>query len=172
VRQGDDQATTRRLLSVHDAAEALDLTVEAVRSRLKRGTLQREKGDDGTVYVVVEDRQGGDRAQPGGDRAGDGSDDRARQDGDRSALLAAKDQTIRTLEQQLEAEREANRENRRIIAGLVQRVPELEPAPETSSAPRESPETASEEPNSTHAPPEPQELTQRRSWWRQFFGLE
>jgi len=30
-------------------------------------------------------------------------------------------------------EREANRENRRIIAGLVQRVPELEPAVEASS---------------------------------------
>ncbi len=30
-------------------------------------------------------------------------------------------------------EREANRENRRIIAGFVQRVPELEPAVEASS---------------------------------------
>jgi hypothetical protein len=39
----------------------------------------------------------------------------------------------------------ANRENRRIIAGLVQRVPELEAAPE----PRELPQTASEEPPGT-----------------------
>jgi hypothetical protein len=40
--------------------------------------------------------------------------------------VAAKDETINLLRSQLEAEREANRENRRIIAGLVQRVPGLE----------------------------------------------
>ena len=37
------------------------------------------------------------------------------------------------LREQLKEEREANRENRRIIAGLVQRVPELKPAVEASS---------------------------------------
>ncbi len=45
------------------------------------------------------------------------------------------------LRAQLDQEREANRENRRIIAGLVQRVPELEPSREQ----RNGPETASEE---------------------------
>ena len=66
---------TKRLLTVHEAADALGLTVEAVRSRIKRGTLQKEKDDDGTVYVVVENgggRPSTDQARPGNclDRAG------------------------------------------------------------------------------------------------------
>src|SRR5215211_7579809 len=55
---------------------------------------------------------------------------------------------IEHLRAQLEEAHEANRENRRIIAGLVQRVPELEPARET----RESPETTPEGPGDTEAP--------------------
>ncbi len=43
---------------------------------------------------------------------------------------------VEVLRQQLAEEREANQENQRIIADLVQRVPELEPAP----GPRETPE--------------------------------
>ena len=55
-------------------------------------------------------------------------------------VVDAKDEAIRMLKDQLEAEREANRENRRIIAGSVQRVPELEATPE----PRDAPETGSD----------------------------
>src|SRR5215211_7887288 len=69
--QDGDRAPTGQRLTVSQAADALGITVEAVRSRLKRGTLKREKGDDGTTYVIVdsEARPGGDRTQPGGDRA-------------------------------------------------------------------------------------------------------
>ena len=67
------------------------------------------------------------------------------------------------LREQLNQEREANRENRRIIAGLVQRVPELEPVSES----RESSETATPEAEGVETP-----LTQeRRAWWRRFFDL-
>jgi hypothetical protein len=41
---------------------------------------------------------------------------------------------VRSLENQLADEREANRDNRRIIAGLVQRIPELEPPREPSGS--------------------------------------
>ncbi len=54
---------------------------------------------------------------------------------DQTALVAM----VEVLRQQLAEEREANKENKRIIADLVQRVPELEPAPE----PREAPEASS-----------------------------
>ncbi len=53
-------------------------------------------------------------------------------------VVDAKDEAIRMLKDQLEAERE----NRRIIAGLVQRVPELEATPE----PPDAPETGSPKP--------------------------
>jgi hypothetical protein len=82
--------------------------------------------------------------------------------------VAAKDETINLLRSQLEAEREANRENRRIIAGLVQRVPELE-------APRNGHETAAEASGGVVEDREgeggPQNGSQRRSWWRTWFGF-
>ena len=49
------------------------------------------------------------------------------------------------LREQLKKEREANRENRRIITGLVQWVPELEPAKDSSSERPESPVMSSGE---------------------------
>ncbi len=63
-------------------------------------------------------------------------------------MISAKDEAIRVLREQLEAEREASAELRRIVAGLVQRVPELEAPPE----PREAPETTSEESGGGNGP--------------------
>jgi hypothetical protein len=40
---------------------------------------------------------------------------------------------------------EANRENRRIIAALTQRIPEIDPPQDSASEPREAPETAAED---------------------------
>ena len=72
----------------------------------------------------------------------------------------------RMLREQLEEAHAANRENRRIIAGLVQRVPELEAA----SEPREAPREASTRPdNGTGYPDEGD--AQEPSWWRRLFGL-
>ena len=75
---------------------------------------------------------------------------------------------------QLAEEREARRRADTIIAQLTQanatlaqRVPELEVPTEQ----REGPMAASEEPDKGK-PPEQQEHSQRRSWWRAFFGLE
>ena len=81
---------------------------------------------------------------------------------DAETIVAAKDETIRALREQLDRAEERDRENRRIIAGLVQRIPELEPAPE----PRESPVSASEPRSDTQAPQE----EERRSWWQKLFG--
>lgn len=71
------------------------------------------------------------------------------------------------LEHQLETEQAASAELRRIVAGLVQRVPELEAAPE----PPESPESADEgSGSSSTAAPEEQEKQTSRPWWRRMFG--
>lgn len=79
------------------------------------------------------------------------------------------------MREQLAEEREARRRADTIIAQLThanatlaQRVPELEAATEQ----REGHVTASEEADKGTAPPEQQEPSQRRSWWRAFFGLE
>jgi hypothetical protein len=45
--------TPARRVTVPDAAALLGLSEDAVRSRLKRGTLRTEKGDNGTIFVVL-----------------------------------------------------------------------------------------------------------------------
>ena len=83
---------------------------------------------------------------------------------------------VRSLEDQLGQEHDANRENRRIIAALTQRIPELE-AP-ASPEPRDVDLSATEEvPTSspTKKPrPRPEAgaetLPEPRSWWRRVFG--
>ena len=97
-----------------EAAKALGISPEAVRNRLSRGTLESVK-ENGRVFVLI------DR-----DMARDTDDMPTDTPHESTAVIEAKDETIRVLKDLLDAEREANRENRRIIVGLVQRVPELE----------------------------------------------
>jgi excisionase family DNA binding protein len=145
---------TSRRLTVQEAAEVLGTSVDAVRMRVRRGSLESEKDPDGRVYVWVD---------------GDSSETKPGLDGEPSMLISAKDETIRILTQQLESERRANEENRRIIAALTSRIPELE-APQE---PREVPETATAEPvEPTPSDParDAPEAAQPQSWWRRVFG--
>ena len=162
-----DHPTDRRV-TVAQAAELLGLSEDAVRSRLKRGTLSKEKDADGTVFVVVN----GDRPATNGDRP------ETDQTTDQSALalmqahLDSLGEQLTYIRDQLDQEREANRENRRIIAGLVQRVPELE-AP-AAQEPREAPQLVAEEPEGAEPRPATEEAQEdaqpRSSWWRRWFG--
>ena len=78
------------------------------------------------------------------------------------------------LREQLDKEREANRENRRLLAAALERIPAIE-----ASEARESPQTGSErvvrdgygEAEPETQKPTSEEPVQRRSWWREFFGL-
>jgi hypothetical protein len=153
--------------SIPDAAKVLALTEEAVRQRVKRGSLDSIKVD-GKLFVLLdndtsEDLSNGRKRQVI-DTSNDGFNDTS---SDRSRLVDALEDEVAHLRRQLEQANERDRENRRIIAGLVTRVPELEAAPE----PRESHETASEGNGGevSHDQERPQE---RRSWWRRFFGIE
>src|SRR3954453_21799781 len=51
-----------RRYTVNEAAEILGISAEAVRARINRGTLRKEKSEDGTVYV----RMNADYTHPGG----------------------------------------------------------------------------------------------------------
>ena len=74
------------------------------------------------------------------------------------------------LERQLETEQAASAELRRIVAGLVQRVPELEPAREAPPERRESDVSASEERGGAGVPSKGQDQEQPVSWWRKLFS--
>src|SRR5215211_1054620 len=52
MQYNDDRRPTNQKATVQDAAKILGITPEAVRQRLKRGTLAKEKAPDGTVYVL------------------------------------------------------------------------------------------------------------------------
>jgi hypothetical protein len=134
---------------VAEAADALGITVDAVRSRVKRGTIDHER-KGGRVYVLL----GADEARPNHDQDSDQDTDQgARESEDRTAELIA------TLREQLQAERQVHAEARRIIAGLVERIPAIE-------APQEASETSEtvEEPERAEPRPatvESQEPVQR-----------
>jgi hypothetical protein len=108
---------------VPEAAAALGITEGAVRGRVKRGTL-RSYRESGTVYVILE-----------GVSSSAKLDEPRDSPGDQSELVAV-------LREQLAAERQAHAEARRIIAGLVERIPQLEAPRESPEAPRGSPEAA------------------------------
>jgi hypothetical protein len=146
------ETVVAKRMDLKEAAQVLGITSDSVRKRVKRGTLPSETGEDGRLYVWLDmgPDDGLDNALPGV------SPDRS------DALVEAKDETIRVLEAQLQAEREASAELRRIVAGLVQRTPELELAREPAPESPESPQTASEHGSGTQAPPQ----EEKRSWWQ------
>jgi hypothetical protein len=141
-------------VTVHEAAELLGITPEAVRARLYRGTLERKDGEDGTVYV----RLHADQLQP-----------HDNQSPNQSELVQSLQDQIGYLRAQLDTRTEELREHRRIIAALTQRIPELPPASSESTrdAPQ-SPETATAE-EAEQRPGGAQEGAQR-PWWRRVFG--
>lgn len=147
-------------VTVDEAARVLGITTGAVRNRLSRGTLESVK-KNGTVFVLLPPEMLRDVTDIPRD-ANDTPHDMLR---NIDAIMAAKDETIRTLREQLDRAEERDRENRRIIAGLVQRIPAIE-SPDTPSEQRESPETAPEEAGKGKQPPD----EEYRPWWRRFFG--
>ena len=120
-------------LAVPEAAQALSLTEGAIRQRIQRGTLETERDADGRVYVLVRRDNGRDN----GDKTASNTQFNGGFNAHSETVEILKNQN-EFLKGQLEAERGASAELRRIIAGLVQRVPELE-------APRDGHEKAAAE---------------------------
>ncbi len=152
-------------VSVVGACELLGISEGAARKRIARGTLKTERDQAGRVWVLLPDREaaGRDAGQPGG---------QGTQDPD--ALLNSYKERVEDLKEQLAAEREANRENRRIIAGLTQRIPELMPAPDErgqEDAPRPDREPGGQDVSGTRVGrQEAAEGPETRPWWRRVFG--
>jgi uncharacterized membrane protein YccC len=173
--QATSEPTNQRV-TVADAALLLGISEDAVRSRLRRGTLRRETGKDGTVFVVLgtdrpapnqrptDDRQTAQQAdRPTTDQATDDTGEDV-SNHYRDELLEVLRDEVSHLRDQLDRERDASAELRRIVAGLVQRVPELEAAPD----PPRSPETVSEGSGKGEEGRPGQE--KRSSWWQRLFG--
>jgi septal ring factor EnvC (AmiA/AmiB activator) len=141
-------------LTVPEAARRLGVTPDAVRKRIKRHNIRWEKDEDGRVYVYLES---------------------STTEADAIREVSATERFVEELKtqneflrEQLEAEREANRENRRLLAAALERIPAIEPPPDISSDAREPPQTASEDVDRGRVPEEP-ETAGLRPWWRRIF---
>jgi hypothetical protein len=134
---------TEHRLTLQDAAQQLGITPDALRQRIRRGQYHSKK-EDGRVYVYLNlDR----------------TETEHNVQVESNALISEIQARVQLLEQELERAHERDRENRRIIAALTQRIPELE-AP---SEPSESSETATVD--TGEAEPQPE----RVPWWRRWF---
>ena len=157
----DAKRDTRRRLTVAEAADVLGVTVDAIRSRVKRGTIAHVR-EGGRVYVLL----GADQGRPGHDQPTD------RLQSDSAALTSELRDRLRYVEGQLSEERQAHAEARRLLMAALERIPPQA----TLEAPRESPETV-EEPSEgaeprpyAGGPQEGVQEAQARPWWRRVFG--
>jgi excisionase family DNA binding protein len=101
-------------LTVAQAAARLGVSQDAVRKRIKRGTIEYEQGQDGRLHVYLDPLEVYETRQ---DRAGDEPTER---------LAWAQHQEIEFLRRELETRTEEIRRRDSIMAALTQRIPELE----------------------------------------------
>lgn len=153
-------------VTVNEAADILGISVEAVRGRIKRGTLRHERSEN-AVYVLLE----GDQAPSGRDQSTASN----QPDDDQMTLVNSLQDQVSYLRGQLQAERDAHGETRRIVAGLVQRIPELEAPPQSAQGAESVAESASEgadrgEAWETRTEPQSAGEQERVPWWRRIFG--
>jgi hypothetical protein len=155
----NDRLPATLRVTVIEAASILGITPDAVRSRLRRGTLHKETSEDGTVYVRL----------------------------DTEGLAGLNDQTtvayINELKSEIDYLKETvakrDEEIRRrdhLLAAALERIPHQLKAPPSEA--RESPESAEKASDSntsrsvTEGPQEPAARPQeeeQRSWWRRPF---
>ena len=149
-------------MSVSEAADALGISEDAVRSRIKRGTLTSVRGG-GRVFVIL-----------GGQRSRDQPSDRPIDRPDESNALTSQMQgEIAYLRGQLEAERQAHAEARRLLMAALERIPPQLEAPQEPPEDAETVKEASDSAERRSSLGGAQEGTQRprsRPWWRRIIG--
>jgi hypothetical protein len=123
--QSNDSTPSYQSVPVPEAARILGISPEAVRARIQRGTLPKEKGSDGTVYVWLD----ADQMRSYGNRTEDAT---TNQSSDQTQLVDSLEEQISFLRTELVTRNEELRRKDHIIAALTERIPEL-PAPASSS---------------------------------------
>jgi excisionase family DNA binding protein len=167
-----DELTT---VTVADAAELLGLSTEAVRMRVKRGTLASTKMG-GTVYVLLDGPNERPNAKPNaGPNIGTNGRPNPRPNVETTPMVAnlrehnadLRDQ-VEHLRRELDTRNEELRRKDTIIMAMTQRIPELE-APQE---PQDGPEKAAEHPGRGEVPEDQREPAERRPWLHRIFGFE
>jgi excisionase family DNA binding protein len=138
----DEPATTQRRVPVAEAAKALGISEGAVRMRVKRGTLPSTR-EGGRLYVLLNTEP-----TPDPERTHDRT----------SELIAA-------LREQLQAERQAHAEARRLLMAALERIPAIE-APASGATDERGPHQTGGEGAQRGTAPEGADRPTQRPWWR------
>lgn len=120
-------------VTVPEAAEMMGVTQSAIRKRVHRGTIPWDKDGEGRIYVYVDPSEMSPQTRGG--KAQDTSAGQSREE-----LLEAYRDQVEFLRRELERKDT-------LLMSLMQRLPELEPARDSSTEMREDHVTASEEPD-------------------------
>src|SRR5215208_4947338 len=142
-----DPSGIEQRLTVKEAADALGISSEAVRTRIQRGTL-RSIHERGRVWVVFDP----DETRSNTDRTTD-----------QTELVDELRSRVAFLEGQLKIRTEENRRKDHLLAAALERIPPQLEAP--SEPPGDAEKNAAPRPG-TPGPPE----TETRPWWRRMFG--
>jgi hypothetical protein len=158
------------VVSVYEAADALGITVDAIRKRIQRGTIAHQRGEDGRVWVLLD--VASNLRDPANSTVADAGEPAYRPQTRDELVDSLKDQ-VEYLRQVIETRDLELQRKDSIIAALTQRIPELEPLRE----PPQEPPAASETPSDVSAagkgdvPPNEEAAQDLRPWYRRFFGL-
>src|SRR5215217_1493930 len=140
-------------LTVAEAADALDVSQDAVRKRIARGTIPHDRDKSGRVHVYL----------PPSETVHETDQDTV-QDG---AAKTVQDIYIRSLEDQIAFLRRELERKDTILLNLTDRIPQLEAPRESSEMVVEDAPEGAEEPHP--ATGEAQEEA-HRPWWRRVLG--
>jgi hypothetical protein len=146
--QSDTEQTQR--VTPQQAADILGISTEAVRQRIRRGSLRSDKDVDGRVYVYLDASQQSTDAV----RTGEQAVSEARSDYLLHLQINSLQEQVNYLRKQLDLANERDREQRRVISALLtQRKDWLE--------------HLGYERERENVEPEPPE---QLPWWRKLFG--
>ena len=141
------------------AASELGTTVDALRKRVQRGTIEHERDDEGHVWILL------DTVRPRQDTG----QDTDRPQSERDELISELRAHNATLREQLESERQGHAEARRLLLRALERIP---PAIEAPESPEPRPDRPTP-PGAGEGREEGSERVQRQGpWWRRIFGGE
>jgi len=129
---------SKRKLNVQDAAEALGISVDAVRMRARRGSLESAH-ENGRLYVWL------DNNETGVNGATERVRERVQNVAERELIDDLREQ-VSFLRAQLQEERDENRRKDHLLAAALERMPpQLEPP--RRSKPKESRQSRENPPN-------------------------
>jgi hypothetical protein len=167
---GDMSGRTMDRVTVAEAADRLGVTRDAIRKRVKRGSIEWDAGTNGEVFVYVDaSATSNDTAETNGDKSEDVSGHAGS-----SALVESLQDQVEYLRREVEIWQDEARRKDHLLAAALERIPAIVPPPDAPNhnvAPEaaESPVTSSEPATNGDVPPE-QERRERGWWGRLFFG--